>query len=162
MALAKRESARHSLYSRFFRGPVLGPDGEEPQEPQALEVTQRSSPFRSESSDPKYSSSVAEKGKGRNHQSRKGDEKIEVVRKKRKPESETRQKEMKKPKIEADQKREVSELRPDGEVETEFVEVSQAPEKAPQGNRIVDHSRKQDRKKKRKWNEIGSTVRHDG
>jgi hypothetical protein len=26
MALAKREAARRSLYSRFFRGPILGPD----------------------------------------------------------------------------------------------------------------------------------------
>jgi hypothetical protein len=39
MAVAKRESARRGLYSRFFRGPVLGPETASEEEVQTIDET---------------------------------------------------------------------------------------------------------------------------
>lgn len=83
MTLAKRESAKRGLYSRFFRGPILGPDAEAG-ESLALGALKRPSPPRTEPNelvgDP---SIIQEKGKNRRHR---GDDNgnTEVMRKKRK------------------------------------------------------------------------------
>lgn len=156
MALAKRESARRGLYSRFFRGPVLGPYVEEPQ---ASEVAQRPSPFRSGLSDPKCGLSITEK-QGKKRKSREGDGEIGVAQEKRKSKRETRHRENKRLKKEAEEGG-VSELRLDGGAGAGLAKVSTAPENSVQGNGIVDHSRKKNRKKKRKRSEMESTVHHD-
>lgn len=148
MALAKRESARRGLYSRFFRGPVLGTDAEEPQ---VLEVAQRSPPPRSESNDQGRSGSITEKRKGKKRKSRGEDEGgTGVAQKKRKSERENETKEERKErrrlKKEAE-KREVPEVMLDGEEDTWA-----APEGSVRG--AVGYSRKKDRKKKsstRRW-----------
>jgi len=154
MALAKRESARHGLYSRFFRGPVLDPDAEEPQ---VLEATQRSSPSRSESNHPGRSASITEKGKGKKRKSR-GEDKdgTVVVQKKRKSERENEIKERRRLKKEAE-KREVPGVKLDGEAN-----MRAAPEGSAPGGGIVGYSSKKDRKKKRKQNHRESAARHDG
>ena len=135
-ALAKRESARRGLYSRFFRGPVLGPDTQEPQLP---EVAQRSPPFRSGLSDPKSGESIMGKRKRGKRKSRDEDEGVEMAQKKRKPKRE---------------KREVSELRSHAEVGAKLTEELTAPE----GSAKADYSRKKDRKKKRKRDESEGTA----
>ena len=132
MALAKRESARRGLYSRFFRGPVLGPEVEESQIP---EVAQRSSLLQSKLSGPKCNVSIPEKKGGKKRKSLEGDEETVVAQKKRESKRETRHKEKRR--------------------------LKKNTETAEDRGDIVDHSRKKDRKK-RKRNERQSTVRHEG
>jgi len=152
MALAKRESARRGLYSRFFRGPVLGPDAEEPQAPG---VVQRSPPFWSELSDPKSGVSVVEERKRKKRKSLEEGEEVGIAQKQRKPKREERgvRKEA--------ERMEVSELRSHGEVGTGLTKVLTAPEGFMKDGDVVDYSRKKDRKKKRKLDESDSTVRHE-
>jgi hypothetical protein len=155
MALAKRESARRGLYSRFFRGPVLGPDTEGPP---VLEVTPRSSPSRSESNGPKRNVTVTE-----NEKKRKSREEVKeetgVARKKRKSkkEDETKEERRKRRRLKAlkGEAKEIPELRLDGEVEAGLTRVPTAPES-------TDYSRGRDREKKRKRKERESTVHNDG
>ena len=158
MALAKREAARRGLYSKFFRGPVLGPGAEEPQ---VHEVAQPPSPFKLESSGPKCSTSVAEIGKVQKRKYQEGDEETEVVQKKRRLKRKMRQREKGRLKKEAE-KSVVSEFLLDGEVETGLTNVPTAPGNSVQGDDIVDCSREKSRKKKRKRIERESITRHDG
>lgn len=151
MALAKRESARRGLYSRFFRGPVLGPDTEEPQVP---EVVQRSPPFRPGLSDPTPSVSVMEKRKGKKRKSREEDEEVGMAQKKRKPKREKRRlgKEAK--------KGEAYERRSHDEVGAGLMEELIALEGSVKDGDTAGYSRKKDRKKKRKRDESDDTVYH--
>lgn len=153
MALAKRESARRGLYSRFFRGPVLGPDTEEPQVP---DVARRSSPLRSELSDLRCSALITEKKKEKKRKSREEDKETGVALKKRKSKKETRQREKRRLQKEA----EISDLSLDGGVETGLTEVPTPPKSSAQGNGVVDHSRKKDRKKKRKRTKESAVPHH--
>jgi nucleolar protein TMA23 len=149
MALAKRESARRGLYSRFFRGPVLGPDTEEPQ---ALEVTQRSSPSLSGSNGLRCGVSITEKGKGKRKSREEDGERIGVAQKKRKSKRENETKEEKR------ERRRLKTLKKEvemGEVETGPTKVSTAPESSVR-------PRKTDGKKKRKRKERETAARHDG
>jgi len=152
MALAKRESARRGLYSRFFRGPVLGSD---PKEPQVPEVAQ---PFRSGLSDPKSGVSIMEKRKGKKRKSREEEEGVEIAQKKRRLKREMRRlwKEAGK------RKREVSEPRSHGEVEAGLTEELIAPEGSVKDGDTTDYPRKKDRKKKRRRDESEGTVYHRG
>ena len=148
MALAKRESARRCLYSRFFRGPVLGPDSEEPQ---VLEAVQHSPSSRSEMSGPKSGASILEKRKGEKPKSR--EEEVVIAQKRPKLKREARR---------SRKKARVSELRPHGEVGAGLTKVLTTPEGQVKDGDIVDYTRKKDRKKKRKRDESGSRVDHEG
>lgn len=166
MSLAKRESARRGLYSRFFRGPVLGPDTEELQ---ASEVAQQSSPSRSESNDPKCSVSIAELREGKKRKSREeGEEETGLVRKKRKSKGGNETKEERKErrrlkKLKKEGKTwEVSEVKLNGNVESGLMKRSTAPESSVQGGDLRVRSRRRDRKKDGKRKEKESTVHHDG
>jgi len=152
MALAKRESARRCLYSRFFRGPVLGPDTEEPQVPK---VAQRSPLLRSRLSDPRSGVSIMEKRRGRERKSREEDEEVGMAQKERKPKREKRRfgKEV--------EKREVFELRSHCEVGVGLTELTDLEWSVRDGD-TADYSCKKDRKKKRKRNESEGTVYHRG
>ena len=163
MSLAKRETARRGLYSRFFRGPVLGPDTEEPE---VLEVAQRSSPSRSESNNPKRSVSITELRKEKKRKSREeGEEGTGLARKKRKSkggdETKKERKERKKLKKEG-KKGEVSEVKLDGKAESGLTNMSTAPESSMQDGDLGDRSRRKDRKKNGKRKERESAVHHDG
>lgn len=166
MSLAKRESARRGLYSRFFRGPILGPDAEEPR---VLEVAQRLSPSSSESSNPKYSVSITEPRKEKKRKSREeGEGETGLAQKKRKPKGGNETKEERKERRrlkrlkKAGRNREVSEVRLDGKAESGLTEMSTAPESSVQGNVPGDRSRRNDHKKREKREEREGTVHRDG
>ena len=161
MALAKRESARRSLYSQFFRGPILGPDIEESRVP---EKTQRSSPLHLQPNDPKCSILITEQRRGKKRKSLEEDEETgisqEKGKSKRENETKEERRERRRLKKEAE-KGKVSEAKLDDEGESGLAKISAAPESLIQDD-LVDHSRKRDRRKKRKRKERGSAVRHDG
>lgn len=163
MSLAKRESARHGLYSRFFRGPILGSDTEEPR---VLEVAQRLSPSRLESSNPKHTVSITEPRNGKKRKSREeGEGERGLAQKKRKPKGGNETKEERKERRrlkKAGKNREVSEVRLDGEAESGLTEMSTAPENSVQGDIPGDRSRRKDHKKGGKREERKGTVHHDG
>ena len=166
ISLAKRESARRGLYSRFFRGPVLGPDTEEPQ---ASEVAQQSSPSRSESNNPRCRVSITELRKGKKRKSREeGEEETGLVRKKRKSKGGNESKEERKErrrlrKLKKEGKKgEVSEVKLDGNAKSGLMKMPTAPESSVQGGDLGDRSRRRDRKKNVKRKEKESTVHHDG
>lgn len=152
MALAKRESARRGLYSRFFRGPVLGIDTEESQVP---EVVQQSPPFQSELSDPTPCVPIMEKRKGKKRKSREEDE-VGMAQKKRRSKREKRGlgKEA--------EKRGVSEPQSHGLVGVGLTDELTAPEGSVGGGCVAGYSRKKDRKKKRKRDESEGTLYHRG
>lgn len=81
MALAKRETARRGLYSRFFRGPILGPDSEA-SETLIHEVDARTS-SQTESKGWECNVPIVE-GKKRRKRAYQGDERVDVTQKKRK------------------------------------------------------------------------------
>lgn len=162
MALAKRESARRGLYSRFFRGPVLGPDAEETQ---TLELDERPLRSRSGPNDPKSNVSITKQRKGKKRRSWEEDDKeIEVAQEKGKSnrKSETKEeRKVKRLKKEAERSK-VSEVRLDGEDEGALTTMSAAPESSAQNDCLADYHRKKDRRKKRKRKDRESSVRHDG
>ena len=165
LSLTKRESARRDLYSRFFRGPILGPDTEEPQ---VLEMARRSSPSRSESNNPKCSVSIAELRKGEKRKSREeGEEEIGLAQKKRKSKEGNETKEERKERRrlkrvkKEEKKRRVSEVSLEGKAETGLAKMSTAPESSVQGGYLEDRSRRKNRKKNRNRKEKESTVHDD-
>jgi hypothetical protein len=165
LSLAKRESARRGLYSRFFRGPVLGPDTEGQQ---VLEVAQRSSSSRSESNNPKYGGSITELRKGKKRKSREeGEEEMWLAQKERKPKGGNETKEERKERrrlkrLKKDgNKGEVSEVRLDDRAERGLTRILRAPEISVHGGDLGDRSRRKDRKKNGKRKERESTVHHN-
>lgn len=162
MALAKRESARRGLYSRFFRGPVLSPDTEEPR---VIEDTQRQSPSRPEPTDLKCSMPITERRKGRKRKACGEDEEemgIAPKKGKSKRENETSEERKERRRLKKKVKKgKVSEIRLGGEGESEFMKMTTAPEGSAQGDDLGDHSRNKNREKKRKRKDRESAVRHD-
>ena len=161
MALAKRESARRGLYSQFFRGPVLGPDTEEPRVP---EKTQQSSPPRPRPNDPRCSVLITEQRRGKKRKSLEEDEETGVSQEKGKSkrENETKEERRERRRLKKEaEKGKVSEVKLNDEGESRLAKMSAAPESLSQDD-LADHSRKRDRRKKRKRKERGSAVRHDG
>jgi len=156
MTLAKRESARRGLYSRFFRGPVLSPDIEEPQTPA---VVQQSLQSRLESSDLKSSVSIAEKRKGKKRKSREEceDDEPRAARKKRKSKRENNVEERKNKKR---RKKRADEVVLDGEIQIGPTRVSTVPASSVQVDGTVGHFCEKDREKKRKKKDRGCEVRH--
>lgn len=147
MAIAKRESARRGLYSRFFRGPVLGPDAEEPR---TLEPDERSPPSRSGLNNPRSSVSITEQRKGKKRKFWGEDEEIEVAQKKGRQKRESETKEERRERRRLKRLRKVSRLddEDEGALTTMFA--------------VSESSAKKDHQKKRKRKDRESSVRHDG
>lgn len=126
MALAKRESARRGLYSRFFRGPILCQDAEVRELP-ALDAVKRSSPSRADSNRPECCISTTEK-KGKKRKFR-GDGKTVVTQMKQKSNREDERKDRRRlleRSRKETEKREVYEIRMEGDIEitlTKMLEV---------------------------------------
>jgi hypothetical protein len=152
MVLAKRESARRGLYSKFFRGPVLGPDTEA-RELLIPGATKPTSPSRAGFNEPERSTSITEK-KVKKRKFREEHGNTGVAQRKRDPKSESEAKNerkerrrLKRLRKEAE-KSEIGEIPVEGDVETGLTKVSE--EGSMQGGDCVGYSRKQDRKKKKR------------
>lgn len=165
MALAKREAARRGLYSRFFRGPVLGP-GTEVVDSLAPEAVKQSPPSRTELNELERIS-IAEK---RNRKRKCWEEdKAGITQKKRRSKGggetkdERKERRMLKRLKKESEKREASGASVDGRVETGLQKILDPSEGLVQDDDGTGYSRK-DRKKKRKRKdqEKESRVRHDG
>lgn len=154
LALAKRESARRSLYSRFFRGPVLGPDPEV-SELLVLEAVKRSLPSRAGLNEPECGISTTEK-KGKKGKLREKDGSTGVIRKKRKlkRENETKRERKERRRLKRlrkeTEKREICKVR--GECNLETGPTKESAEDTVQGGDDAGYSRK----KKRKLRECGT------
>jgi nucleolar protein TMA23 len=152
MTLAKRETARRGLYSRFFRGPVLGPDPEAG-DPPAPEAVNQSTPSRTESNGSEHSTSITEKRNRKRKCLEVGE--TGIVQKRRKQEGrdgikdERNKRRLQNPK-KAAEKGEDSEIKSDGCVETRPPKTLDPSEGLAHGDGGVGHSRKKDHKKKRK------------
>jgi hypothetical protein len=167
MTLAKREAARRGLYSRFFRGPVLGPDTEVV-DSLAPEAVKQSPPPRTELNELERTSIAEKRSRKRKH--REGD-KTGIAQKKRRSrggdETKDERKErrtLKRLKKEAE-KREASGVSADGWVKTGLQKILDPPEGLVQDDDDgTGYSRKKDCKKKRKQKdqEKESMVHHDG
>lgn len=162
-ALAKRESAKRGLYSRFFRGPVLGSDTEERQ---VLGVTQRPPRSCSEPNDPNPGVSITEQMKGKKRKSREeGEEEARLTRKKRKPGKESETKEERKERRRSKKlKREVSrsDAGLDGKTESGSAKKPLAPEVLVRGHDVGDRPRRESCKKRGKRKGRESSVCYDG
>jgi hypothetical protein len=151
VALAKRESARRGLYSRFFRGPTLGPDAEAG-EPPVLEVAKRSSQSQARANELACNISTTEKGKGKKRKRREeGEGNTAVMRKKRKSrrEDETEGERKEGRLKEGTEKREFYEIRVNAGTETGLMNMSTASEGPVQGDGL-GYSRRTDRKKRKR------------
>jgi hypothetical protein len=152
MTLAKRETARRGLYSRFFRGTVLGPDPEAG-DPPAPEAVNQLSPSRTESNGLEHSTSITEKRNKKRKCLEVGE--TAIVQKRRKQEGgdgtkdERNKRRLQNPK-KAAEKGEGSEIKTDGCVETGPPKTLDPSEGLVHGDDGVGHSRKKDHKKKRK------------
>lgn len=165
VALAKRESARRGLYSRFFRGPVLSSD---PEEPQVLGVAQQPPWSCSKPGDPDPGVSITEQRKGKKRKSREeGEEETRLARKKRKSGKETETKEGRKERRRSKLKREVrrgdaSGARLDGKTERGLAKKPLAPGILVRGHDVGDRLRRKSSKKSGKRKDRESSVCHDG
>lgn len=165
VALAKRESARRGLYSRFFRGPVLSSDAEELPD---LRVAQQPPRRCSEPNVPNRSVSITEQGKGKKRKSQEeGGEETRLSRKKRKykKETETKEetKERRRPKLNREaRKGDACEDRLDGKAESGLAKKSTAPEILVQAHDVGGRPRKKDRKKKGKRKDGEGSACHNG
>jgi len=160
IALAKRESARRGLYSRFFRGPVLGPC-DEAEELLVLEVRERSSPSGAGLYETGGSISTSKK-KGKKRKFQEGDGNTGVMQGKRKPgrenEAKIERKEkrgLKRSRKEAEEMKETWEVRAEGDVKTGLTKTSA--EGSVQGGDHASYSRRKDRKKKKRKNKESIT-----
>lgn len=143
MALAKKERARRGLYSRFFRGPVLGPETEAG-EPVVLEAVRPRAEFNE-----LQCSILTAKKKGKKRKFREEDGKVGVAQKGRKPKGEDETKSERK------ERRRMKRSRRAAEKEVHEIQV----EGSVQDSSDVGYSGKKDRKKKLK---DGENVAHRG
>lgn len=127
MALAKRESARRGLYSRFFRGPVLGPDTEV-EKLLALEATTRPSTSQAEFNQLECNISTTEKkGKKRKFREEGRGPGVTQIRRKPKREGETKneRKEGRRLKrLREEARGEVYQIWVEGDAQTELTKIS--------------------------------------
>lgn len=151
MALAKRESARRCLYSRFFRGPVLGPDTEA-RELLALEAVKSFSPPRAEPNGPERNILITRE-KAKKRKFREEHWKVGVTRTKRKSkrEAETEgegreRRRLKRSRKEAEKR--FYETRVEGDVEIGFTKMSA--KDLEQNDDDASYPREKDRKKKKR------------
>lgn len=166
VALAKRESARRGLYSRFFRGPVLSSDAEELPD---LRVAQQPPRRFSEPNDPNRSVLITEQGKGKKRKSQEeGGEEAKLSRKKRKSKKEAGTKEETKERRRSKKlnrearKGDACEDRLDGKAESGLAKKSTAPEILVQNHDVGGPPRRKDRKKKGKRKDGEGSVCHNG
>ncbi|KAK1226295.1 hypothetical protein PQX77_010768 [Marasmius sp. AFHP31] len=148
IALAKREAAKRNLYSRFYRGPVLGPDT--PEEQSMLQSSTESQMQKAEVVDTTHQKNEGTEKEARRKKKRKAEELEKEERRERK----RRKKELKQ--LEKLEKRAKKQAKKDSSTEEE--EAPECVDKAERRKRKEEKRKRREEKSVRKARSKGTVV----